>query len=360
MISVTLGKMVSLCYNISIMKNYIVFDLEWNQSANGKERSIPHFPFEIIEIGAVKLNEAFQMVDEFHRLIRPQVYTQMHHAISEVTHMDMKELRNSGELFPDAAADFLSWCGGDAVFCTWGNMDLLELQRNMDYYHMDNPFPKPLFYYDVQKLYGLFCRENARISLDSAVEEQSLLENRPFHRALDDAYYTGKLLTMLGHKPGPDTILPFLSVDYYRLPSDKKEEIRMTFPGYSKYVSRIFDTKEDAMEDKGVTEMMCYRCGRMLRKKVRWFTPNQKTYFALACCPEHGYLKGKIRMKKVEEESVFVVKTLKLTDEEGAQNIIQRKEDVRKKRAERNRMKRRQKQAQKKAVSTSRCTKKLP
>ncbi len=212
----------------------------------------------------------------------------------------------------------------------------------------------------MQKLYGLFCRENARISLDSAVEEQSLLENRPFHRALDDAYYTGKLLTMLGHEPGPDTILPFLSVDYYRLPADKKEEIRMTFPGYSKYVSRIFDTKEDAMEDKGVTEMMCYRCGRMLRKKVRWFTPNQKTYFALACCPEHGYLKGKIRMKKVEEESVFVVKTLKLTDEEGAQNIIQRKEDVRKKRAERNRMKRRQKQAQKKAVSTSRCTKKLP
>ena len=51
---------------------------------------------------------------------------------------------------------------------------------------------------------------------------------------------------------------------------------------------------------------------------------------------------------------------LKLTDEEGAQNIIQRKEDVRKKRAERNRMKRRQKQAQKKAASTSRCTKKLP
>lgn len=65
-------------------------------------------------------------------------------------------------------------------------------------------------------------------------------------------------------------------------------------------------------------------------------------------------------MKKVEEESVFVVKTLKLTDEEGAQNIIQRKEDVRKKRAERNRMKRRQKQAQKKTASTSICTKKLP
>ena len=91
------------------MKNYIVFDLEWNQSANGKEKSIPHFPFEIIEIGAVKLNEAFQMTDEFHRLIRPQVYTQMHHAISEVTHMNMKELQKDGNLFPDAA--FLVWGG---------------------------------------------------------------------------------------------------------------------------------------------------------------------------------------------------------------------------------------------------------
>ena len=34
--------------------NYIVFDLEWNQSPNGKEDSVEHLPFEIIEIGAVK------------------------------------------------------------------------------------------------------------------------------------------------------------------------------------------------------------------------------------------------------------------------------------------------------------------
>lgn len=340
------------------MKNYIVFDLEWNQSANGKERSIPHFPFEIIEIGAVKLDEGFQMTGEFHRLVRPQVYTQMHHAISEVTHMNMKELKQNGISFPEAAAEFLAWCGENAVFCSWGNMDLLELQRNMDYYHMDNPFPKPLLYYDVQKLYGLFYRENARISLDAAVEAQELLEERPFHRALDDAYYTGKLLTLLGRTPGPEAILPFWSVDYYRLPSSKKEEIRMTFPGYSKYVSRVFDTKEDAMADKGVTEMMCYRCGRMLRKKIRWFTPNQRTYFALARCPEHGYLKGKIRMKKVEEESVFAVKTLKETDEEGAQSIIQKKDDVRKKRAERNRMKRRQQSSLKKAQKEKAANKK--
>ena len=40
--------------------NYIVFDLEWNQSPNGKERENPRLPFEIIEIGAVKLNSRLE------------------------------------------------------------------------------------------------------------------------------------------------------------------------------------------------------------------------------------------------------------------------------------------------------------
>ena len=67
--------------------NYIVFDLEWNQSPNGKEDSVDHLPFEIIEIGAVKLDEGFCQVGEFHKLIRPQVYKKLHLKISEVTHM---------------------------------------------------------------------------------------------------------------------------------------------------------------------------------------------------------------------------------------------------------------------------------
>ena len=37
--------------------NYIVFDLEWNQCPYGKGKENKRLPFEIIEIGAVKLNE---------------------------------------------------------------------------------------------------------------------------------------------------------------------------------------------------------------------------------------------------------------------------------------------------------------
>lgn len=48
------------------MSNYIIFDLEWNQSAAGKETSLDHLPFEIFEIGAVKLNEKMEQVSQFH------------------------------------------------------------------------------------------------------------------------------------------------------------------------------------------------------------------------------------------------------------------------------------------------------
>lgn len=63
-------------------------------------------------------------------------------------------------------------------------------------------------------------------------------------------------------------------------------------------------------------------------------------YFSLAVCPEHGYLKGKIRIKKADGDRVFAVKTLKLTDEEGAAFVVNKKEELRKKRAERSRAKR--------------------
>ena len=47
--------------------NYIVLDLEWNQPLTEQDTITDPFPFdsEIIEIGAVKLDENFAAVEEF-------------------------------------------------------------------------------------------------------------------------------------------------------------------------------------------------------------------------------------------------------------------------------------------------------
>lgn len=318
------------------MRQYIVLDLEWNQSPGGKDGSMDRLPFEIIEIGAVKLNESLQIISEFHRLIRPRVYRQMHFKISEVTHMSMEELDNEGELFDKAMEDFIEWCGDDYRFCTWGSMDLTELQRNMVYHGMDIPFAFPLFYYDLQKIYGLIRGDKRKESLDTVVEELGIKEDRPFHRALDDAYYTGRVMGAMDFY----SMVEYVSVDYYRPPETEEEEIYLEFPEYAKLVSMQYDTKEQVLEERRVSDMVCYKCRRTLRKKIRWFSSNQKLYFCLGVCPEHGYLKGKIRMKKSEDGSFFAVKTTKLVDEEGAELVEKKKEEAKKKRAERNKVKR--------------------
>ena len=76
----------------------------------------------------------------------------------------------------------------------------------------------------------------------------------PFHQAFDDACYTAEVMKCLDWEKAE----PYISMDYYRLPQNRKEEVFLRFPGYTKYVSRVFDTREDAIADRRVTDMVVY------------------------------------------------------------------------------------------------------
>ena len=115
---------------------------------------------------------------------------------------------------------------------------------------------------------------------------------------------------------------------------NRKEQIYVVYETYSKFISREFDSKLEVLKDKDVNSTTCYKCGQKTRKKIRWFSDNSKTYYSLAKCDEHGWLKGKIRLRKSEDEKVYVIKTLKLTDDIGADSIRKRQTDIRRKRRE--------------------------
>jgi len=113
--------------------NYVVFDLEWNQCPYGKEREVRRLPFEIIEIGAVKLNQAREITDTFHRVIRPTVYKTLNYRTQEVIHLRQADLKK-GIWFPDALREFLSRAGPKPLLCTRGPDALLQLQRRLTDY----------------------------------------------------------------------------------------------------------------------------------------------------------------------------------------------------------------------------------
>ena len=103
--------------------NYIVLDLEWNQGNEEKEKQRKDIPFEIIEIGAIKLDSRMEPAGSFHEMVKPQVYREMHRMTRQLLHMDMKQLQG-GELFPDVMKRFLSWCGEAAEGSPAGKRDL--------------------------------------------------------------------------------------------------------------------------------------------------------------------------------------------------------------------------------------------
>ena len=104
----------------------------------------------------------------------------------------------------------------------------------------------------------------------------------PFHRALGDEDYTGRVMRAMDF----ESVKDYVSVDYYMPPESEDEEFTLRFPEYTKFVSRMFETKEEAMEEKRVTDVVCTKCRRMLRKKIRWFSSGQRYYLCLATCPE--------------------------------------------------------------------------
>lgn len=151
--------------------NYIIFDLEWNQCGSECEILTQPvcLPGEIIEIGAVKLNDAFEKIDELRLFIKPQYYTKLHRRIVTLTGIRDKELCQVGLPFPQAYEKFMEFCGEEYSFMTWSRSDLPILIDNMLLHGIDvSNLPDT---YDLQRI---FCNEimrfSRKMSLDDALK----------------------------------------------------------------------------------------------------------------------------------------------------------------------------------------------
>lgn len=303
--------------------NYIILDLEWNQCPSGKKNENKDLKFEIIEIGAVKVDDNRQYVSEFHEFVSPTVYRALHKITKDMTKLTISELDKSDK-FNEAATRFFDWCGsdGDYMFGTWGSMDLAELQNNCKYFGVDHKFEKPLVFYDIQKLYSLcFSDGKTRVSLETAIDEQKINKEIPFHTAVYDAIYTARVFEVIDF----ERVKRYTSVDTYCIPDNKEEEFFFNYGTYTKYISRGFPEREMIMKDSRVRSMHCCVCGRNVKRVIKWYSiGNQRMYCGVGFCEQHGYVKGKVKVRMTHDNLWYGIKILKLTDEEGAVQIRDR------------------------------------
>ena len=170
--------------------NFVIFDLEWNNAYNYKAQTGMN---EIIEIGAVMLDERLQIVDTFKQLILPKVSKRLTGRFKDLTHITPDEVKQNGIPFEEAFRDFARWSGADnCVFMSWSDSDLYVLAGNYKYFSQRAHVPFMQRYADAQKYCMRFLTDNPnnnQISLAHCAEKfQISVEEENLHRALEDCY----------------------------------------------------------------------------------------------------------------------------------------------------------------------------
>ena len=245
--------------------NYVIFDLEWNQPPveTAAVTEPVYLEGEIIEVGAVKLNDAFEPVDELRLYITPQYYTKMHRKIASLTGIHDRDLLSRGVPFPAAFAAFQTWCGEEFAYMTWSMSDLPMLVDNMRLHGIDAA-ELPVCY-DIQRMFSReIMRENGRFSLDHALE---VLGERgdTAHDALHDARNTAKVC---GH----------LDLEVYL------EEY-----GAKAFAPEIANTAYESAEalrgDEALSGFPCPWCGAAVSCEP-WLYWEKNTWTSLGACEE--------------------------------------------------------------------------
>ena len=180
--------------------NLIVFDLEWNMgnapktfNYHGAELTLRG---EIIQIGAVRVDENGDVLDTFEMTLRPRIFRKLHWRIAEVTGLSQGDLE-AGVPIAEGLRRFQKWAGPDAEFAEWGLDDVPVLKQNLFLYNMDESWPSR--WYDLQQIFlKNFPRgEGEGLTLESVVDRLGIEHDGDFHNALDDALYTTKICRRL-------------------------------------------------------------------------------------------------------------------------------------------------------------------
>lgn len=169
--------------------------MEWNNAYSYAKKG---FMNEIIEIGAVKLNERLEIVDTFKQLILPKITKKLSGRCKSLTNITNEELKQNGIPFADAIKDFSRWSRGDGnVFMSWSNSDLYVLTNNYQTFLGNLNIDFITKYCDAQKYCMSFIKRenNNQISLADCGETFGIeIDVDKLHRALTDCYLTAECL----------------------------------------------------------------------------------------------------------------------------------------------------------------------
>lgn len=240
--------------------DYIVLDIEFNGRKFASE-----LPMEVIEIGAVRLNPALELTDEFAAFVKPVYFAKLNSFIKKKTGIAQEDI-DRADGFPKAIAAFRDWLRRSDSFLlvTWGGEDVKRIVLDTRMHRLDDSLWTELRYFDLLKGYLRYKGLANDVSVEAALAELGIAAEGSAHRALDDAKMTSEVFRRAF--PGLDLERTQQYKDTFsnskerRMVKNAIRALRMqkTVPEWDKALERLQAAKVDLSDPRKAAELERY------------------------------------------------------------------------------------------------------
>ena len=249
---------------------YVIIDLEWN---NVYVKRLNGFINEIIEVGAVMLDDSLAIQDAFSCLVKSQLGRKLNSHVKQLTHLSNEELNGAGISFSRAMEQFSAWLGAwdDVIFLSWGSCDLRSLLDNFQFFLKENAIPFVTQYIDLQNYcQGIVASGTTnQVGLAAAAEKIGIdVEQYNNHRALDDSLLAAECLRRTYDSDKISRYTEVCDHAFFR---------RLKFKTVP--ITDINDPKVD----KGLMRCHCDRCGEDMELFSDWVSANNSFRSIFVC-----------------------------------------------------------------------------
>lgn len=206
---------------------YVIIDLEFNNLQNmdryfnsfkSKHPELYNIDIqnEIIEIGAIKIDEHMKFIDSVREYIKPKIFPILNPAITEITKITSATLENQGTSFLEAISSLRELFDDGDILCSWAKDDVVELVLNAQYYgYKDLDWIKN--YIDIQEYATNVLGHKKCLGLKNALNQLRIkVDNNKLHDALNDAYYTVEVMKRIYN---PRIMKKYIVENIYTMPS---------------------------------------------------------------------------------------------------------------------------------------------
>ena len=183
------------------MSRYVIVDLEMCGVPENKRAEGFNWKSELIQIGAVLLDDGLEICDSFMTHVSPQLGSvdQYIEKLTGITRADTKDAPSAEE----ALRKFVEWMPDDAVPVSWSMSDEQQIRREAECKNLDIP---GLYDYldrwvDCQKTFGEKMNSSRAYKLSEALIIADIFYEDGEHDALVDARNTAKLFAKMEREP---------------------------------------------------------------------------------------------------------------------------------------------------------------